>query len=228
MGPIMTTRALTEDEARCLDAALLERHRYRDRLFLLMALGTGFRVSELLSLDWSQLQTPAGEIARETTIERAQLKGGVGVRRKVVRSRRVPLTERVRGAIADYMISLQEVPHGPVFRSRTGDNLPITRGQAHRQLKRLARELGLDAARLGCHSTRKSFAVQIHRAAHFDLIKTQRVLGHSSPLTTAAYLETAQDELDGLVLGLDPHPAPQMALAGARSPALEPQRPGSL
>jgi len=215
----MTTRALTDDEVRRLDAALFERRRYRDRLFLLLALGTGFRVSELLSIDWAQLLTPSGEIAHSATIERAQLKGGAGVRRKVIRSRRVPLTERVRGAVADYLSSLGTVPHGPVFRSRIGDNRPITRGQAHRQLKRLARELGFDAARVGCHSARKTFAVQIHRAAGFDLIKTQRILGHSSPLTTASYLDTCRDDLDALVLSLDP---PETPAAGAT------RRPGSV
>jgi integrase len=147
------------------------------------------------------------------TIERAQLKGGVGARRKTIRSRRVPLTERVRGAIADYLGSLAAMPQGPVFKSRIGDNRPITRGQAHRQLKCLARELGLDAARLGCHSARKTFALQVHRAAHFDLVKTQRVMGHSSPVTTARYLETNQDELDSLVLSLGTAPAPAVRFA---------------
>ena len=106
------------------------------------------------------------------------------------------------------------MPQGPVFKSRIGDNQPITRGQAHRQLKRLARELGLDAARLGCHSARKTFALQVHRAANFDLVKTQRVMGHSSPVTTARYLETSRDELDSLVLSLDASPAPSLR-AGA-------------
>lgn len=215
----MTTRALTESEVRLLDAALVERRRYRDRLFLLLALGTGFRVSELLSLDWTQLVTGSGDIAQSATIERAQLKGGAGVRRKAIRSRRVPLTERVRGAVADYLGSLRAIPQGPVFRSRIGGNQPITRGQAHRQLKRLARELGFDAARVGCHSARKTFAVQIHKAAGFDLIKTQRILGHSSPLTTASYLDTCRDDLDALVLSLDP---PETSVAA------DSRRPGSL
>ena len=79
---LMTTRAFTDDEVRSLAATLFERRRYRDRLFLVMAVGTGFRASELLSLGWSQLLTPAGQIAREVTIARANLKGGAGLRRK--------------------------------------------------------------------------------------------------------------------------------------------------
>ena len=203
----MTTRALTDDEILLLESALIDRRRYRDRLFLLFALGTGFRVSEIVSIDWRQLLTPSGEVAREVIVERAMLKGGAGLRRKSVRSRRVPLTERVRGAIADYLGTFQAIPGGVVFKSRTGDDQAITRGQAYRLLKRLAREVGIDATRLGCHSTRKTFAVRAHRAAQFDLVKTQRILGHRSVSTTAKYIETCQDELDALVLGMDAAPA---------------------
>jgi integrase len=94
-----------------------------------------------------------------------------------------------------------------VFKSRTGDDRPITRGQAYRLLKRLAREVGIDATRLGCHSTRKTFALRAHRAAQFDLVRTQRILGHGSVSTTAKYIETSQDDLDAIVLGMDQGPA---------------------
>lgn len=203
----MTTRAFTDEEVRRMDAALLEHRRYRDRAFLWMALGTGFRASEVLSLEWSQVLTSSGEISHSVTIERAHLKGGAGLRRKAIRSRRVPLNERVRGAIADYMGSLKAVPVGPVFKSRVGADRPISRVQAHRLLKGLARELGLDAQRLGCHSARKHFAQSIWRRSGFNLLQVQRVLGHSSPLVTAGYLDSNRDELDALVLGLDQPPA---------------------
>jgi len=42
----MTTRAFTDEEVRLLEAALLERRRYRDRLFLILALRSGLRASE--------------------------------------------------------------------------------------------------------------------------------------------------------------------------------------
>jgi hypothetical protein len=49
--------------------------------------------------------------------------------------------------------------------------------------------------------------MRAHRAAQFDLVKTQRIMGHSSPITTALYVQTSQDELDALVLGMDAAPA---------------------
>ncbi len=123
----MTTRALTDSEITLLDEALVKRGRFRDRALLVMATDTGFRISELLSLTWPQLLSATGEIRQDVTIERAQLKGGAGPRRKVIRSRRVPLSERVRGAIADALGTYGSVPQGPVFKSRIGENRPITR-----------------------------------------------------------------------------------------------------
>lgn len=197
---------------------LRSRGKHRDALFLLLAVDTGFRAGELLSLQWPQLLGPDGEVRSEVIVERARLKGGSGARCKTVRSRRVPLTERVRSAVTDYLGNLTSIPQGPVFRSRVGNGRPISRELAHRTLKRLALELGLPAARLGLHSTRKSFAARVHRAAQFDLVKTQRVMGHSSPLTTARYLETTQDELDAVVLSLDTPPVSSATSASIVTP----------
>lgn len=209
----MTTRAFTDDEVRLLEAALLERRRYRDRLFLILALRSGLRASELLSLDWSRVLSATGEVAREIIVERAHLKGGAGKRRKAIRSRRIPLTEGVRGAVADLLGSLGAVPQGPIFKSRVGEGRAITRMQAHRLLKGLARELGLDAQRIGCHSARKHFAQSIWRRSGFNLLHVQKILGHSSPLVSALYLDSSRVELDALVLGLDQPPAVPSAMS---------------
>ena len=95
-----------------------------------------------------------------------------------------------------------------VFRSAKGSNEPLRRCQAHFILKTAACSAGLDATRVGCHSARKTFARNVHAAAGNDLVKTQRLMGHASPLTTARYLETTDAELDALVLGVDPMASP--------------------
>jgi hypothetical protein len=42
----------------------------------------------------------------------------------------------------------------------------------------------------------------VYDASGHDLIRTQRIVGHSSPEITSRYLESTQSELDELVLGL--------------------------
>ena len=202
----MTTRALTASEILLLTQTLELRRRHRDRLFLLLAVTTGFRVSELLTLRFSQLLTPTSQVAKEITVARRSMKGGHGPRAKVVRSRRVPLNETARAAVETYLATLPVPPTGEtfVFLSRKGDNRPISRCQAHSLMKTLAREVGLDASRVGCHSTRKTYARGLYEASGHDLIKTQRLMGHTNPMTTARYLDTNEAELDTLVLGFNP------------------------
>jgi len=56
------------------------------------------------------------------------------------------------------------------------------------------------------HSLRRTFATDIYRATGCDLVATQRIVGHSSPLVTANYLRTDQDELDAVVRTLGSSP----------------------
>lgn len=202
----MTTRPLLTWEISALEQLLARKGRQRDRLFVLLAVSTGYRVTELLTLRIGQLVAPDGQVVREISVARQDLKNGRSKYRKSVRTRRVVLNERARLAIEDYLASLPVHPPSDtfVFRSRQGGNQPIRRCQALCLLKTAAMEAGLDAARIGCHSARKSMARAVHAAGGNDLVKTQRILGHASPVTTARYLETTDAELDALVMGFDP------------------------
>lgn len=180
---------------------------------MLIIAGTqvGYRITELLTWTVGQVLGADGDIVREVTVTRADLKGGNGLRKRSVRSRRVVLNERAREVIRDYIASLGCVPPANqfIFQSRSGANRPISRTQAHRILKGLCRECGIDATRISTHSLRKSFVRAVYDASGHDLVRTQRIVQHASPLTTARYLESTQTELDELVLGLGaPAPAP--------------------
>jgi site-specific recombinase XerD len=91
-----------------------------------------------------------------------------------------------------------------VFLSKKGHNEPLRRWQAYHIIKDAARDAGLDPTRVGCHSCRKAFAKRILIASGNSLIAVQRLLGHASPMTSAAYCETTREELDDLVLSVDP------------------------
>ena len=147
---------------------------------------------------------------------RADLKGGKGARKRSVLSRGVVLNGRARGVIRDYIASLDCVPSADqfLFQSRNGINRAIDRTQAHRILKNLCRDCGVSTTRISTHSLRKNFVRAVYDASGHDLIRTQRIVQHASPLTTARYLESSQSELDDLVLGLGA-PAPA-AVAGLR------------
>jgi integrase len=215
----MPARSFNTAELLALESHLLQHGRYRDRMLIIAGTQVGYRITELLTWTVGQVLGPDGDIVREVTVTRADLKGGKGVRKRSVRSRRVVLNERARGLIRDYIASLGCVPPADqfLFRSRSGENRSISRTQAHRLLKNLCRECGIDATRISTHSLRKSFVRAVYDASNHYLVRTQRIVQHASPLTTARYLESTQTELDELVLGLG---APAPAPAAAQSLAL--------
>jgi integrase len=187
-------------------------------MLLVVGINVGFRIAELLSWRMDQVLTSEGDIVRELTVTRALLKGGGGIHKGRIRSRRVVLNERARGAIRDYLASLSYVPRPDdfLFKSREGGNRPIDRGQARRILKGLCRACGIDDKRVATHSLRKSFVRAVYDASKRDLVLTQRILGHSSPIITARYLDSTESEQDNVVLALSSHPEGRMAFgAGA-------------
>lgn len=213
----MSARPFTPSEILSLESHLLAASRFRDRMLLIAGTNVGYRITELLTWTVGQVRSPTGEVAREVSVTRSLLKGGSGVRKRSIRSRRVVLNERARGAIRDYLASLDyiPVPEEFLFKSREGGNRPLHRAQAHRILKRAGEDCGLDVTRISTHSLRKSFVRAVYDASGHDLIRTQRIVGHNSPIVTARYLETTDTELDDLVLSISSRPAPAPTSAPA-------------
>ena len=217
----MPARPFTAAEILTLESHLVELRRFRDRMLLIVGTNVGYRITELLTWTVGQVLTRDRDIVREVTVSRARLKGGSGVHKRSVSSRRVVLNQRARGAVRDYIASLDRIPSATdfLFQSREGENRPLHRSQAHRILKTLCRACGIDTSRISTHSLRKTFVRAVYDASHCDLIKTQRIVGHASPLITARYLETTQSDLDDLVLGIAqpvstfPSPAPALQRA---------------
>jgi len=180
--------------------------RERDALLVEMGCYLGFRISELLSLRVDDV-AEAGVVRAEIVVARRNLKGGKGKRCHAVRSRRIVVPERLQQSLRDYLQRAAFLAGSYLFQSREGGNRPISRSQAHRIIVDAASAAGVNE-RIATHSLRKTFVQRIFILSGHDLIKTQRIVGHSSPLTTARYLETDQAELDALVRAQDGALAP--------------------
>jgi len=199
----MSARPFTEQEYLALSHHFASQNRTRDRALLVLGCGTGYRIQELLGLTVSQVWDGT-DVPHEITIARRDLKGGKGAYKRSVRGRRVPLSEPVRSAIRDHLAAIGTGEPGRFFfatgRSQGGHGM--NRSQAFRVLVRACIACGFDPTRVSTHSLRKTFVGRVYAASGHDLIKTQRLVGHSSPVTTARYLETDSADLDRLVLTL--------------------------
>jgi site-specific recombinase XerD len=93
-------------------------------------------------------------------------------------------------------------PEAFLFQSREGKNQPLSYVQAWRVIKGAAKACGLDTTRISTHSLRKGFAKEVFEASGHSLPVTQKALGHTSILTTIAYLDTDQNEVDQVIRGI--------------------------
>lgn len=102
-------------------ALLVELRDPRDRLFFQIGVNTGLRISSILGLRWRQLMQ-GGEPVAILEVPRRFLKGGRGVHRKKVTSRRIPLNAAAAAAVKEWAFarfgSGPVDPEAPVFTSR--------------------------------------------------------------------------------------------------------------
>jgi site-specific recombinase XerD len=182
---------------------------FRLRAALILAYGTGLRLSELVAARVAMLQETAGVY----NYGLKQADDGFGWDLDVVgkggKSRLVPVSDRVMNALADYMDvrgfgrEPGSWPEGiPLlatvkteFKKRVEAGKPLSQSSLarilteHFEVAASSAESAIDKGRLlsaSSHWTRHTFAtLALNRGADLDVV--QELLGHSSPATTAQY-----------------------------------------
>jgi integrase/recombinase XerD len=141
----------------------------RNKALLLTLYSGGFRVAELCSLKWSDLQS------RDTS-------GQITVFGKGNKTRTVLIPQSVWTSLMSLRGDAPE--HAPVFRSRKGGHLDES--QVWRIVRKAAKRAGIEKA-VSCHWLRHAHASHaLDRGAPIHLV--QATLGHSSVATTGKYL----------------------------------------
>jgi integrase/recombinase XerD len=168
------------------------------RLYCLLEVlyATGLRVSELVALPRSASRSAARMIM---------------VRGKGNKERLVPLNERARQAMADYLEAMAALaPAGadslttskwlfPSF----GETGHLTRQHFARDLKDLAVSAGLSPRLVSPHVLRHAFASHLlHNGADLRIVQT--LLGHADISTTQIYTHVVEERLKSLVRDLHP------------------------
>ncbi|MFG0328939.1 MAG: site-specific tyrosine recombinase/integron integrase [Phycisphaerales bacterium] len=158
----------------------------RDRAILETLYSTGIRVSELVDLDFSDLDE-MGETLR--------------IRGKGKKERLVPLGSHALAAIRHYVNMLQQDPRfrgaedegarTPLFINKHGDRLSSR--SVRRKLDKYLKMAGLDSD-ISPHTLRHSFATHL-LGNGADLRSVQELLGHQSLSTTQIYTHLSTDRL---------------------------------
>lgn len=177
--PSSLPRALSyEDTERLLtEGPEPGRHYQRDRLILELMYGSGLRVSELIGLDWENI-----EISQRT----------IRIFGKGAKERMVPFGTGVQSLLEDWRIKCRTGASGPVFTSEKGaDRLTVR--TVHRIVLRAASRTGLYG--ISPHTLRHCFATHmLERGAPLSVV--QELLGHDSISTTQRYLSITAEQIN--------------------------------
>lgn len=156
----------------------------RDRSILELFYATGLRVSELVGLNFTDVNLDIGYL-------RCRGKGG--------KERIVPIGAKAIEVLRAYLQDLRPQlvgvrPTERVFLSRTGK--PLDRTNCWRMVVKYARRLGV-AGRLSPHTLRHTFATHL-LAGGADLRAVQEMLGHADVTTTQIYTHVDSSRLKAI------------------------------
>jgi site-specific recombinase XerD len=178
-------RPLTKAEADLVTSHLrYDRMGVRNSALFTVGLMTGFRVSEILSMERKDV-FQCGRVVDAVTVCRANMKGkGEG--------RTIRLNGKAKAAIESWLEERGEV-EGPLWCSTAGKR--ISRVQVWRIFNKAFKSIGM-TGKLGTHCMRKSFADQMYTILDGDLINLQKALGHKWVTSTSQYLSFKEEEIN--------------------------------
>lgn len=162
----------------------LKKHNLRDYLLFVLGINSGLRISDLLLLKIKDVKTRDRIVIRE---------------KKTGKIKDFPLSDICKKTINEYLASIKNESEW-LFKSKKGDR-PITRIQAYRIMNHAARTVGINEA-IGTHTLRKTFGYWAYKSGA-DVTKIQKLLNHSAPSVTLAYIGITKDELDTIYINLN-------------------------
>lgn len=146
----------------------------RDEFLFKLGVATGLRISDLVKLK-----------VKDVRNQRA-----VKIKEKKTQKVRDVYLELAYDAIDEYTKGMFN--DAWLFPSRKG-NKPISETQAYRILVRAGESLGRED--IGTHTMRKTFGYW-HYQTNGDIVKLMRLLRHSSPEVTRAYIGLTEEEIE--------------------------------
>lgn len=147
-----------------------------DKLICALALQTGFRIEDLLSLTWAECSHGA-ITARESKTGKT--------RTHVVSNQTADTLRRLRDTVRDRPGAQTYI--FPTRRGRAGDKPTLSRWSVWRAFRRAVRDAELTGYGYTVHSLRKCYAWHLYRAT-LSIAAVQADLNHDRPETTFIYL----------------------------------------
>ena len=154
----------------------------RDALLFMFGIYSGLRISDIIKLRVRDVRNKEKITVKET---------------KTGKDKILKLNSVLRREIAVYITGKKD--YEVLIKSPRGLNKPISRQQAYNIINNAGRNFGLE--HIGTHTMRKTFGYHIYQKTK-DITLVQKLLNHSTPEFTLAYIgmtqKTMEDAVDNL------------------------------
>lgn len=177
---------------------LLESGRYRDNMLFITGINFGLRISDLLTLRFSDIinenlsfKDTFPILEKKTKNTRKKMKNRyVTINNAVIEAVTIYLEHTAGVSLSDYMFQ-SESNHGKA------ENKPMTKQSVDRILKAIGRDLQLPN-RMATHTLRKTFGYFMMMQSNNDprkLLLLQKIFGHATSAQTLDYIGITEEEI---------------------------------
>lgn len=158
----------------------------RNYALVVLGINSALRISDILSLTWGDVYDyEEGAFKIHIWIEE----------QKTGKDKKIWLNKNALEGLQRLLEGLRcPAPQEYIFRSREGDNRPITRYMAGKIVKEAAQAVGIKES-IGCHSLRKTFGYHSWKKG-VPLPVLMELYNHSNQAITKLYLGISQDDID--------------------------------
>ena len=165
----------------------LKGNNIRDYALFVVGINVALRVSDLLNLTWGDVLNPNKKSFKTVNL----LEG------KTHKRREIQLNKTSQNAFKELLNSLDTYTMTDyIFKSREGENKPLTRQQALNILKDSAKAVGVKD-NVGTHTLRKTWGYHAWKKG-FSPALIMETLNHSNLTVTKRYLGVRQDDINDL------------------------------
>ena len=186
-------RPITSEEYDRIHAYLLDSENYRHLAMVSLCYHTGYRIKEVLSIRVKDVLLANGDFKESLYVQPKKMK------RKTPRMP-IRLRDDLKADIV-LLIDTEELrPDDYLIQSQKGSNKAISYTQAYRIITSLFDDCDV-YDNVAVHSFRKSFCERAYKHTK-NIVETQRIMGHSTPVTTLKYLRVDQERLDDAILNM--------------------------
>ncbi len=172
----------------------------RDRCWLYLGYYSGFRISEILSLQCGQVLLNSNAVVNVVNVERRSMKGKKTGRQVVLH---LKAKEQLETWLRNLALTRPVVPSAWLFPSNRYSGRAISRQSAYRIIHRAALAAGL-SGKIATHSLRKSYGQDLYEsetsAIRGDLPAVQRALGHANIQSTTHYVNPDARRINQAIL----------------------------